>query len=147
MLDDNLTALDSSALVKRWEGENRPTVAVLTLRNDTSEHIDGALDALISDVETRLINAGHVRVVSIERQGELMTEIKKQQSADFNPAQVAAWGQQIGVRYFVTGKVYSTDERMDGERRVQYYLFMQVLSVESGEILFQNKTAVTKAIL
>jgi PBP1b-binding outer membrane lipoprotein LpoB len=40
--------------------------------------------------------------------------------------------------------VFSTDERLDGERRVQYHMFMQVLAVETGEILFQNKTSVTK---
>ena len=147
MLHENMTALQSSAIVKRWESEDRQAVAVLTLRNDTSEHIDSQLDALISDVETQLINAGHVRVVSVERQGQLMTEIKQQQGDSFNPAQVSNWGQQIGARYFITGKVFSADERLSDERRVQYFMFMQVLSVETGEILFQNKTSVTKALL
>ncbi len=147
MLHENMAALQSSAVVRRWEQEDRPAVAVLSFRNDTSEHIDSALDALISDVETQLINAGHVRVVSVERQSQLMQEIRTQQTDSFNPAQVAEWGQQIGARYFITGKVFSTDERMKGERRVQYFMFMQVLAVETGEILFQNKTSVTKAIL
>jgi len=147
MLHENMAALQSSAGVRRWEQEDRPAVAVLSFRNDTSEHIDSALDALISDVETQLINAGHVRVVSVERQSQLMQEIRTQQTDSFNPAQVAEWGQQIGARYFITGKVFSTDERMKGERRVQYFMFMQVLAVETGEILFQNKTSVTKAIL
>lgn len=147
MLHENMSALQNSGVVRRWEQEDRPAVAVLPLRNETSEHIDSALDALISDVETQLINAGHVRVVSVERQSQLMQEIKAQQSDSFNPAQVANWGQQIGARYFVTGKVFSTDERISGERRVQYFMFIQVLSVETGEILFQNKTSVTKAII
>ena len=147
MLHENMTALQSSAIVKRWESEDRPAVAVLTLRNDTTEHIDSQLDALISDVETQLINAGHVRVVSVERQGQLMAEIKQQQGDSFNPAQVSNWGQQIGARYFITGKVFSADERLSDERRVQYFMFMQVLSVETGEILFQSKTSVTKALL
>jgi PBP1b-binding outer membrane lipoprotein LpoB len=47
----------------------------------------------------------------------------------------------------VTGKVYSADERQSGERRVQYFMFIQVLSVETGEILFQHKTSVTKALI
>jgi PBP1b-binding outer membrane lipoprotein LpoB len=47
----------------------------------------------------------------------------------------------------VTGKVYNTDERQDGERRVQYFMFLQVLNVETGEILFQHKTSVTKALI
>ena len=39
------------------------------------------------------------------------------------------------------------DGRDGVQRRVQYYLFMQVLDVETGEILFQNKSAITKAII
>jgi uncharacterized protein (TIGR02722 family) len=147
MLHENMTALQSAAVVKRWESEDRPAVAVLTLRNDTSEHIDSVLEALISDIETQLVNAGHVRVVTVERQGQLMQEVKQQQGDAFNPAQVSNWGNQIGARYFITGKVFSADERLEGERRVHYFMFMQVLSVETGEILFQNKTSVTKAII
>jgi TolB-like protein len=147
MMHENMEALQNSAVVRRWEQENRPTVAVLPLRNETTEHVDSALEAMISDVETTLVNAGHVRVVSVERQSELMNEIRKQQSDAFNPAQVAAWGQQIGARYFVTGKVFSSDERQDGERRVQYFMFVQVLEVATGDILFQHKSQVTKAII
>ena len=47
----------------------------------------------------------------------------------------------------MTGKVYTTDERAGVQRRVQYYMFMQVIDVETGEILFQNKSALTKAII
>ena len=70
-----------------------------------------------------------------------------QYSGAFDPSQVATWGKQVGARYIVTGKVYNTDERQDGERRVQYFMFLQVLNVETGEILFQHKTSVTKALI
>lgn len=147
LLSENMNALETSAVVKRWEAEEQPNIAVLPFKNETSEHIDSALDALISDVETTLINAGHVQVVSLESQQSLLAEIKKQQGDGFDQGQAAQWGKQIGVRYVVTGKVFTTDERLNGERRVQYYLFMQVLEVETGKILFQNKAALTKAIL
>jgi uncharacterized protein (TIGR02722 family) len=146
MLSENMNALQSSAVVKRWESENRPTLAVLPLKNDTSEHVDPALDALISDIETKLVNAGHVKVISMEQQPQLVEEIRRQYSGAFDPAQHARWGKQIGARYIVTGKVYDAAERHDDERRVQYFMFLQVLDVETGEILFQNKTSVTKGI-
>src|SRR5262245_3171704 len=75
MLHDNMSALQASAVIQRWQAENRPAVAVLPIRNDTSEHIDSALDSLISDVETILINGGHVRVISHENQGSLVDEV------------------------------------------------------------------------
>jgi uncharacterized protein (TIGR02722 family) len=147
LLRENLKILKDAAVLKRWEKEDRPAVAVLPIRNETSEHIDSALESLISDIETQLFNAGHIRVVSIERGSDLMKEIQAQQTDSFNPQQVARWGQRIGARYLVTGKVFSTDERFEDERRVQYSLFLQILAVETGEILFQNKTTVTKAMV
>lgn len=147
MLNTNMEALQSSAVIARWKGESRPALAVLPIRNDTSEHIDSALEALISDVETVLINAGHVRVISHENQGSLVAEVKRQQGDAFDQSTVAAWGRQVGARYFVTGKTFANDERNDDERRVQYTLFMQVLDAETGEVLFQNKATVTKALV
>jgi uncharacterized protein (TIGR02722 family) len=147
MLHENMESLQSSALVKRWEGEDRPAVAVLQMRNDTSEHIDSVLNALITEVETSLVNAGHVRVISRDSQPEMIAEVEKQQSDAFDASTVSRLGNQVGVRYFVTGRVYSADERQSGERRVQYFLFMRVLDVQTGDILWQNKADVTKAIV
>jgi uncharacterized protein (TIGR02722 family) len=147
MLHENMQALQTSAVIKRWEQEQGPAVAVLPLRNETSEHIDSSLDALLADIETTLVNAGHVRVISMDQQPALVEEIKRQYSGAFDPSQVAKWGKQVGARYVVTGRVYSNDERQSGERRVQYFMFIQVLSVETGEILFQRKTSVTKALI
>jgi penicillin-binding protein activator len=147
MLHDNMQALQSSAVIRRWQAENRPTLTVLPLRNETSEHVDSALQALVSDIETRLVNAGHVRVVSLEHQQHLIEEIRRQYSSAFDPSQISRWGKQVGARYVVTGKVFDTAERHAGERRVQYFLFLQVLDVETGELLFQNKTSVTKALV
>jgi penicillin-binding protein activator len=147
MLHENMESLQASALVKRWEGENRPAVAVLSMRNDTSEHIDSVLNALITEVETSLVNAGHVRVISRDSQPEMIAEVEKQQSDAFDASTVSRLGNQVGVRYFVTGRVYNADERQSGERRVQYFLFMRVLDVETGDILWQNSAEVTKAIV
>ncbi|HEY6081229.1 MAG TPA: penicillin-binding protein activator LpoB [Polyangiaceae bacterium] len=147
LLQENMKALESAPVIKRWEGEQMPAVAVLPLRNETSEHVEGPLDALISDIETTLVNAGHVRVISMEQQGNLIAQIRQQYSGAFDPSQISTWGKQIGARYIVTGKVFTSDERQEDERRVQYFMFMQVLEVETGQILFQHKSALTKAII
>lgn len=147
MLHENMEALQDSAVLKRWQTENQPALAVLPLRNETSEHVDSALEALSSDVETQLVNAGHVRVVSLQDQADLMAEIQRQSGDGFRPGDVARWGRQIGVRYIITGKVFASDERQRKERRVQYFLFMQILEVETGAIVFQNRSSVTKAII
>lgn len=155
MLNANMNALRVSPVRIRWTeeyqkygAERRPAVAVLPIQNQTSEHIDSALDALISDVETQLIDWGGVKVVSLERQPDLIQQVRQQQNSGvFDQNQVAALGKQVGVRYVITGKVYTTDERVEDQRRVQYYLFTQVLDVETGEIVFQKKTSETKAMI
>src|SRR4051794_9388803 len=147
LLHDNMQALQSSPVVARWQKENGPTVSVLPLRNETTEHIDSQLDSLISDIETTLVNAGHVQVISLESQPALMEQVRKQYQDGFDQSKIAGWGKQIGVRYVVTGKVFSADERQDDERRVQYFMFIQVLDVETSAILFQFKTSVTKALI
>lgn len=146
-LHENMQAMKTSAVVQRWQAENRPGVAALPMQNETSEHIDSALQALITDVETELINWGGVKVISMQDQQQLLQQIRQQYSEGFDQTQIAHWGNQIGARYFVTGKVFSTDERVGEQRRVQYYMFVRVLAVETGEIMFQNKVAITKAII
>ena len=147
MLKENMQALWNAPVVERWQGEARPPVAVLPFRNETSEHVDSALQALISDVETELVNSGHVRVISLENQQKLLAEIRRQHGEGFDTTQVASWGRQLGVQYIVTGKVFTTAERAVNARRVQYYLFMQILNVETAEVVFQNKSSVTKALV
>jgi penicillin-binding protein activator len=147
MMNENMQVMRNSAVVQRWMQENRPSVSVMPIQNETTEHIDSALNALLSDIETQLINWGAVTVISLQTQPQLMEEVRRQYSEGFDQSKIAHWGKQIGTRYFVTGKVYTTDERVGDQRRVQYYLFMQVISVETGEILFQNKTNTTKAII
>ncbi len=149
MLREIIEGMRTSRVTQVWSGDNNPPVSVLPIRNETSEHIDSALGALISEIETNLINNFPVRMISLESQKQLMEEIQRQQHSQgaFDPAQVASWGKQLGARYVVTGKVYSTDERAPNARRVQYYLFIRVISVETSEILFQKEAAVTKAII
>ena len=136
MMNENMQAMRSAAVVQRWTGENRPGVAVMPIQNQTTEHIDSALNALISDIETELINWGAVKVVSLQQQQGMIEEIRRQysggQNSAFDQTQISHWGKQVGARYFVTGKVYTTDERVEDQRRVQYYLFVQVLAVETA---------------
>jgi penicillin-binding protein activator len=149
MLRENMQVMKNSRVYQVWAQENRPPVSVLPIRNETSEHIESALGALISEIETTLVNEAPVRVVSLENQKSLMEEIQRQQNSQgaFDASQVASWGKQLGARYVITGKVFTTDERTPNAHRVQYYLFIRVISVETSEVLFQNQAAVTKAII
>lgn len=124
-----------------------PTPDLPVPESSTSEHIDSMLDAMLSETESWLVDAQVVRVVSRERQNQMIREVEGQQNAVFNPAHAAKYGKQLGVlKYFITGKVSGNDERTEDMRRVQYFLFLQVIDVETSEIRWQRKTYVTKAV-
>lgn len=148
LLHENLKALMSSTAANRWnQDRSKPIVAIYPLSNETSEHIESELRALLSDVETFLVNANLVRVVSVERQPQMMAELDRQHGGGFDPRQIAAYNRQLGAQYYLTGKVFTADERTEDARRVQYFMFMQLIDVETSEVVWQNKAAFTKALL
>jgi PBP1b-binding outer membrane lipoprotein LpoB len=148
LFQKNMTNLMSSRFMNAVSAINpRPTVAILPFLNDTSEHIGPSLQALLSKMETTFVNDGRLLPVAAERRDALLAELYLQQSAAFDPVRAAQLGRQLGAHYFITGKVYDVAERTSDMRRVQYFLFMQVINVETGVIEWQQESAVTKALV
>ncbi len=151
LYNDNISQLMGSGIAKQWERASAlgkaPVVAVFPMRNETSEHIDGQLDTLLSKFETDMVNKLPVDMIDHKSQPELIAEIKRQQSSAYNPQRLAQYGRQLGAQFFVTGKVYDVAERVKDERRVQYSMFVQVIEVETGVIKFQNEAMVTKGLI
>jgi penicillin-binding protein activator len=147
MLSENLNHLRAAPIMELWRTHRgQDTVAIFPFMNETSEHIDSQLAAALSEAETWLVEAGTVTMISRERQNQMIGEVEGGRGAVFNPAHVAQYGRQLGTKYFITGKVQAADERTDSARRVQYFLFMQVIEVETSAIRWQHKAYVTKAI-
>lgn len=147
MLKENLDSLRAAPIMDLWRSDKgQDTVAIFPFSNETSEHIDDMMQASLSEAETWLVESGVVTVVSREKQNAMIAEVEGQKNAVFNPAHIALYGQQLGTKYFITGKVYTADERTDDKRRVQYFFFMQVIEVQTSAIRWQHKAYVTKMI-
>ncbi|HTJ82280.1 MAG TPA: penicillin-binding protein activator LpoB [Polyangiaceae bacterium] len=147
LMHENLSKFVESSTAKGWaNASEKPIFAIYPMTNETSEHIGSQIDALMSDIETFMVGTQLVRVVSLERQHQLIAQIEEQHGGGFDPAHVAEYNKQLGAQFYMTGKVFSSDQRADEERRVQYFMFMQVIDVSTGEIVWQNKAAVTKGI-
>jgi hypothetical protein len=147
MLSECLNNLRAAPIMDLWRtGRGQDTVAVFPFQNETSEHIDSQLQAVLSEAETWLVQSATVTVISRDRQNQMIAEVEGTRHAVFNPAHVAQYGRQLGAKYFITGKAQAADERTDDARRVQYFLFMQVIEVETSAIRWQHKAYVTKAI-
>jgi PBP1b-binding outer membrane lipoprotein LpoB len=147
LVHENLKALLSSGVARQWnEDRSKPTLAIYPLANETTEHVGSQLDALLSDIETFMVNSNLVTVVSVERQRQMIAEIEKQRGGGFDPKNIAEYNKQLGAKYYITGKVYASDQRAEDERRVQYFMFMQVIDVATSAVVWQNKANVTKGI-
>jgi hypothetical protein len=145
-----LNQMRDAPIMTEWRaraGENnRQIVAIAPFLNETSEHIDPQLDAMLGETETWLVNSNIVRVVSQERQADMIRQVEGAQHPIFDPRHIPQYGKQLGVKFYVTGKVGASDERTARARRVQYFLFMQVIDTETSEIRWQEKAYVTKAV-
>ena len=146
MLSENLNHLRTSPIMDIWRSHrSQDTVSIFPFQNDTTEHLEPQLQAILGEAETWLVESNLVTMVSRERQNQMIAEVEGQQHPAFNHAHIAQYARQMGVKYFVTGKVSANDERTEGARRVQYTFFMQVIDVETGVIRWQHKSYVTKA--
>ena len=145
MLHENLNHLRTAPIMDKWrQGGGKTIVAVFPFSNETTEHIESQLGAILSEAETWLVESNAVTVIARERQNQMIGEIEGNKNAVFNPAHVAQYGKQLGAEYFLTGKVQTSDERTEDVRRVQYFFFMQVIEISTGAIRWQHKAYVTK---
>jgi TolB-like protein len=151
LYDDNISALMTSNIVDQWEREaaqgTSPVVAIFPMRNETSEHIAPQLETLLAEFETDLVQKTPVDIVDRAAQPDLINEIYAQHTQAYDQQRVAEAGRQLGAQYVVTGKVFDVSERVADERRVQYFMFIQVLDVSTGVIKFQNRSQVTKGLI
>jgi penicillin-binding protein activator len=142
-----LDKMRTSPVMNEWRTTNpAPVIAVFPFQNSTSEHIDSMLDTILSETETWILESNVATVVARDRQNQMIREVEGQQNPVFNPAHAAKYGKQLGAKYFITGKVSGNDERNEDMRRVQYFLYMQVIEIETSVIKFQAKSEITKAV-
>lgn len=147
MVSENVNHLRTSGLMDEWRLRvSRARVAIMPFRNDTTEHIEPQLAAILSEAETWLVESNAVTVVSRERQAEIIAEVERQQGAPFDPSQATRVGRQMGASFVVTGKIAAVDERTDDARRVQYLCYMQVIDVETGAVSWQRRSYTTKMV-
>lgn len=143
-LDAWIDELDASAFAKTLA--HKPSIAILHVQNDTSEHISGALDNLLSSIETRLVQSGLFNVVdnTTLTQDAVLAERMRAASDAVDPATAAALGREYGIEYLVNGRVGDMPEKTDDVRRVQYELFLRVTDVATLRIVHQTQVDITK---
>jgi hypothetical protein len=129
-------------------GLKQPSIAILRINNDTTEHIGDALSNLLNSMETKLVESGLWTVVdhsTLSRDAN-MAERLRQLGDTVDPATRVALGKEYGIHYFINGRVGDTAEKTGDTRRVQYYLFLRVTDVATNVIKFQKQVDITKQV-
>ncbi|MFO0737089.1 MAG: penicillin-binding protein activator LpoB [Labilithrix sp.] len=146
-LKDTLNKFRASDVMTRWRTENpKPTVAVFPFQNTTSEHIESQLDTILSETEAWILEAGTVRIIDQRRQAEYIRQVENSQNAVFDPKHIPQYGKQMGAKYVITGHVSGNDERNEDMRRIQYFIYLEVVEVATSEKLGLWKSEITKAV-
>jgi penicillin-binding protein activator len=146
LLQECLGDLRNQPILAEWRSAGKSTpVAVFPFQNETDEHIESALAAVLGEAENWLIEGG-TAVVDRQRQNQLIAETEGTQHPVFDKESIPRYGRQLGVKYYLTGNVQGATERTEDARRVQYFLFLRVVEVETGLIVWQHKAHVTKMV-
>ena len=143
-----LNNLRESPVMQAWRSHQAPkdVVAIAPFINTTSEHIDSQLDVMLTETETWLVQSHVVSLIDRERQLEMIRQVEGSQHPVFDPKRIPQYGKQLNAKYYITGKVGAADERTEDARRVQYFIFMKVINVETSEIEWQEKAEITKMV-
>ena len=149
LLHENMASFTSSRFYARQSvsAEEPPTMAIMPMENWTTEHVEPQLHALIGMMETQLVQTGNFRMIASALRDTLLDELYLQQGEEFDASRAVPLGRQLGVHYFLTGRVVDNSERTANARRVQYFMFMQCISVETGEIVWQNQAELSKGLV
>lgn len=156
-LSTGLDRVDLELALKTWVEDfeqsdfvrglaRKPSIAVLKISNQTSEHISGALDSLLDSAEVHLVRSGSWNVVDNHEfmRDAILAERLRDMSDSIDPETIAALGKEYGVEYFVNGRVWDTSEKLGDVRRVQYYLFLRVTEVATGLVRHAEQVDITK---
>lgn len=127
-------------------GPEAKTVAAADFLNESSSHIDTGF--LREMLEEELLNSGRFRIVEEEKREKLLKTLQVQNAMSdfFDPSTVAEQGRQLGVQYFIQGKVLGNRERGEDVIRNQYLIVAEMVDVSTAEKVFKKTVPVTKQL-
>jgi penicillin-binding protein activator len=137
-------------LARPWLGRfesssgRAPVVIVGEVRNLSSEHIDTT--PFIRDIERELINSGMVRFVAGDRVREQLRSERTDQQTQAREETVSRLGAETGADFMLSGTISSTTDAIEGLRAVAYSVNMDLINIESAEIVWIGNKEIKKLI-
>ena len=124
--------------------QREPVVIVGDVRNLSSEHIDTT--PFIRDIERELINSGMVRFVAGEQAREQIRSERMDQQTQAREETISRLGAETGADFMMRGSISSTVDAIEGVRAVAYSVNMELIDIESNEIVWIGNKEIKKLI-
>lgn len=142
MVDDML----DRPWLNRFSGDagREPVVIVGDVRNRSSEHIDTSV--FINDIERELINSGMIRFVAGDAAREQIREERMDQQTQAAQETISRLGEETGADFMMQGQISSIIDAVEGERSVLYQVDMELINIESNEIVWIGSKEIKKII-
>lgn len=121
----------------------RPVVVPYGVKNRTGEHINTR--TFMNNLQRAFVNSGRVRVVSEAQQRETIREERadQQQGLTDDPAAI---GRELGANFVLTGEINDIRDREDGEEVIYYQTNLEMVNVETNEIVWIGEKQIKKFI-
>ncbi len=119
-----------------------PVVALLSVKNKTSEHID--TDMISDKLQIELLRAGTLRFVDRTKVKAMAEEFDLGGSGFVDPSRAKSAGKALGADYFLYGELGSI-KKSEGKTQLNYYrLSMKLTDAETNEVVWADDYEVKK---
>jgi len=130
-------------------GEEKKIIALLPVKNKTSEHIN--TEDIADKLQIHLLKSGTMRFVDRSNLSAITEQFDLSGSGLMDPNTVKSAGKVLGADYFMSGNLSSIEKR-DRKKSLTYYrLSMNMIDTETDEIVwadeFELKKQATKGLL
>ena len=119
-----------SGRIDRTDRPGSPVIVVGGIYNESSEHIN--TNIFMNEIERALIESGEVQIAA---GGTSRTEVRGEradQGVFASPETAAAFGQEIGADYVMTGDVGSIVDEEGDTRTIYYQVSLELIDVETA---------------
>lgn len=121
-----------------------PVIVVGGIYNESSEHIN--TDLFMNEIERSLLESGEVQIAAGgASRGEVRDE-REDQSVFASPETAAAFGQEIGADYVMTGDIGSIVDEEGDTRSVYYQISLELIDVETALKSWMGSLEIKKMI-
>ena len=124
--------------------QGRPTVAISTVKNKTSEYIDTT--NVMNSIQTALVKSGKVRFTrSIAEMQDGVDELQRQnQSGLYKQGTTAKIGNMTAAKYTLEGELTSIVKQNANTKDVFYKFTLKMFDVQEGTIEWQDEKEIRK---